>query len=319
MRRYLAFVDRFIEWAKARPDGLRVQTGFLPSYDCDLETFQLLSRWFESNIGSRINWIPLGGLTMRGEEEMRRWLGERQEVGLVGISGTFVGHGAVHDRWNGRRGDFDFLMQTIRTGIRLGLKHTNQHLVIKDSLPLVGESIAMFDELPAPDAGRSLRLPFFIGHSVHHETQRLDEGDRANLPKSIIDLFQSSVLLRSEREWIDVIQLEDETPVNLVLRLELDTKNIGQLEKLSCEDIFIDLESRARATLSKLPSKQELARSYADPSGNRIYTFAADMDRRWIHRFLEAKSVPVDHKLLHYHLGGSFRPPRLWELPAANA
>jgi hypothetical protein len=44
----------------------------------------------------------------------------------------------------------------------------------------------------------------------------------------------------------DAIQLEDEKPANLSLRLELDAGNIGQLEAMPCEDIFTDLESRAR-------------------------------------------------------------------------
>jgi hypothetical protein len=111
----------------------------------------------------------------------------------------------------------------------------------------------------------------------------------------------------------DAIQLEDEKPANLSLRLELDAGNIGQLEAMPCEDIFTDLESRARATLSKIQSLQELAQTSADATNTRIYGFSRDIDRRWIHRFLQAHPMDVDTKLLHYHLGGSSRPQRLWE------
>jgi hypothetical protein len=106
--------------------------------------------------------------------------------------------------------------------------------------------------------------------------------------------------------------------MEILLHLELDAGNIGQLEAMPCEDIFTDLELRARATLSKIPSLQELAKTSADATSTRIYTFSRDIDRRWIHRFLQANPMPVDYKLLHYHLGSSFRPPRLWELPEAH-
>jgi hypothetical protein len=77
--------------------------------------------------------------------------------------------------------------------------------------------------------------------------------------------------------------------------------------------------NRARATLSKIPSLQELAQTSADATNTRIYGFSRDIDRRWIHRFLHAHPMDIDYKLLHYHLGGSFRPPRLWEQAGAQS
>ncbi len=134
INRYLSFVDRFIEWAKKERTGLKVGTGFLPSYDYDVDTFRMLDLWFRRNAGITWNWISLGGMKMRGDDEMRRWLVERQEAGLVGISGTFVGHGAEHDRWNERHGDFDFMRRTMRTCVELGHEHCDPHKETKESL-----------------------------------------------------------------------------------------------------------------------------------------------------------------------------------------
>lgn len=310
--RYLTFVERLVEWSRKTRPGLKVLIGFSPSYNHDLETFKLLGVWYRRVFGKDWDVISLGGLKMRSDDDMRRWLAERQEAGLKSIYGTFVGRGAVHDRWNGRRGDFDFLIRTMRIGAELGLDHTNQHIVIKDSLPLLTDVFGILDALPTRHSGRYARLPYYIGHNVHHEDQRIDEDDRSALPAIISDLLDASSL-HSERGWIEFVDTQEEAPMEVSLRLELDVANIGLLETKSGDAIVTDLETRASEALSKIPFIQELARTYGDPKSTKIYNFF-DVERVWIARFLASHPIPLDQKLLHYHLGRSVRPPRLWKL-----
>ncbi len=142
--RWLRFTDRLVVWGQET--GLRIHPGFFPSYNFDVQTFVATKEWWERRMGGKFHWISLGGLKMRSDDEMRRWLTELQQHGLEGLSATFVGHGDVHDRWNGRRGDFDFMMRTIRLALELGLEFLNQHVLIKSSLPIMLE---LFDELEA--------------------------------------------------------------------------------------------------------------------------------------------------------------------------
>ncbi len=314
--RWFAFVERFMDWANERGhDDFHIGTGFFPSFNFNIETYAALRNWFKDRLGINLGCIPLGGLKMRDEEDMRRWLIERQAVGLEGIAASFVGVGAVHDRWNGRLGDFDYLMRTLRTAAELGLSRIETLYLTKSSLPLMDELIEKLDALPTPpqNKNRQVRPFYYIGHATHHEGESITEQDRENLPRFVTDCLPREWVLRSEREWIDVLRNEEEAPHNLALHLELNAENIDCLEAMSCDEIFTDLETRAFASVARFPSLRELSETYADHNGTKIYMFAADLERLWLNRFLDANPIELDRQLLHYLLGRSLNPPPLWE------
>jgi len=314
--RWTAFVERFADWSKSEgPDGLRVQGGFIgPAYNFDLDTFIALSRWRERTEGNALNWIFLGGLKMRSEPDMRQWLLERQAVGVEGVHASFVGLGAVHDRWHGRCGDFDFLMSTLGTAVELGLTLSTTLYLTKSGLPHMEDLEQILNNVPVPRVGRHARPFYNIGHGAHHDAERISEEDRENLPAFLREYLPSEWILRSEREWIETIRREEETLEDLSLHLELTGQNIDRLEAMSCNDILADLETRARATLSACPSLSELCETYADPNGMKIYVATFDLERLWLSRFLEAHPMDFDRSLVHYHFGRSLNPPPLWEL-----
>lgn len=316
LKRWMSFVEGFEDWANTQgPPELTVQGGFCgPSYDFSLPDFITVSEWYERRKNHGLSWIPLGGLKMRPQTEMREWLKERHDVGLNGVSAAFVGTHGVHDRWNGRHGDFDFLFQTLHTAAELGLQHGTTIFVTKSSLPLLTDLAALLDTLPTPHQGRHARLFFYIGHGAHHEEERISESDRDKLPELARSIFTQSWPLYSEREWIKRILSEHEESPDIFLHLELTSRNIENLARQPYEKIFADLKSRALADFAKFPTMRELCETSADRDGTRLYSIV-DIERLWLDRFLEEKNISVDHKLLHYHLGRSARPPRLWDPP----
>jgi hypothetical protein len=313
IERWTAFVERFLDWQKSKsPNAPLVQGGFLgPAYNFDLETFVSLSHWYERTQGHALTWIPLGGVKMCSDPEMRQWLLERQAAGVEGVSASFVGYGSVHDRWNGRRGDFNFLMRTLRTAAEIGMEHGTTLYLTKSSLPLMDELARTLDTLPTPHIGRHVRPFYYIGHGAHHEAECITEEDREQLPAFARESLEKNFGLRSEREWIESIRSEEETPRDLYLHLELTRENIDRLEAMSCDDIFADLETRARVTLSAFPSLHELCETYGDRNGTKIM-IPVDIDRLWLSRFLDEHPMDFDRSLLHYHLGRSLNPPPLW-------
>ena len=104
----MTLVERFVDWSNGKR-GPKIISGFMPSYNFNIDAFLQLSQWNERVFGERIKALPLGGLKMRPDAEMRRWLLARQAAGVELTSASFVGIGDVHDRWNGRRGDYEFL------------------------------------------------------------------------------------------------------------------------------------------------------------------------------------------------------------------
>ncbi len=152
--------------------------------------------------------MTLGGLKMRGEREMRDWLAGLQRHGLDEVMATFVGYGDVHDRWNGRRGDFDFLIMTIRTAIELGLSVSTLHILVKSSLPIMEELFDRLDALTPTGSERSVRPAYYSGHGVHREDERLTESDRDILTPRIAEAIGEGFVLRAEREWVDHFRTE---------------------------------------------------------------------------------------------------------------
>ncbi len=274
-----------------------------------------MREWRKRRWNDDFNWISLGGLKMRSEDEMRRWLAELQQHGLMGLSATFVGHGAVHDRWNGRRGDFDFMMRTIRAALDLGLEFSDQHILIKSSLPIMLELFHQLEELMPSAKTHHVRMAYYNGHGAHREDERMTELERDTLPDRIAGLLNKhkNTVMRSEREWVEFFRTND-VAYDVRMRLEITTANIDRLEEMSLAEIFAGLEERARATLSSLPSMPELAERYGDLDGRKIYNFHLDLDRYWLNRYLQDHPIEYDNSLLHFHLGRSLRPPRVWEL-----
>jgi hypothetical protein len=318
IQRWMDVVERMMEWARRERPEVHVQGGFPgPSYNFDVETFDRLSRWYARLTGYPLRWIPLGGLQLRPPDEMRRWFEARMAVGLEGISAALAGVDATHDRWNGRHGDFDFLMESLRIGAELGLKHGTTLFLTRSTLPQLEELTRRLDRLPTSHHGRYVRPFFLVGHGAHLEDERITEEDRALVPEFARESLEKPWVLRSEREWIPVIQAGHPVDPSVYLHVELTAANIERMESTPCDELVADMERRAVAILDRIPSIEELAFSDADSTRRQLYSFV-DLERVWRNRFARRTGLPLEDSLLHYELGWSAKPPRLWTLSTAQ-
>ncbi len=306
----MTLVERFVDWSNGKR-GPKIISGFMPSYNFNIDAFLQLSQWNERVFGERIKALPLGGLKMRPDAEMRRWLLARQAAGVERVSASFVGIGDVHDRWNGRRGDYEFLMNLLRIAAEIGMAIDAQIFLVKSSLPfieLIAKSIAA---LRAPTMCIDFRPFFIVGHGAHYETERIDESDRAILPQWVGKALIPQWVLRSEREWCEIINQVPEAQRAFSLKLILSAENIDQLEASGSDEIFGDLERRAARSLDHFKSLNSLARSYGNPDGTGIFISTTEIDRFWMQKWLQDHPITFDRSLLHYHLGRSSMPPPL--------
>lgn len=88
-------------------DDLEIGVFLDPSFDYDIETLKGVARLRERR-GGTFHILNLGGLRIRGGDELVAWLEERRVAGIVGFHASLAGYGEIHDRWNGRVGDFDY-------------------------------------------------------------------------------------------------------------------------------------------------------------------------------------------------------------------
>ncbi|HEY3426714.1 MAG TPA: hypothetical protein VGL27_18110 [Negativicutes bacterium] len=238
---------------------------------------------------------------MRSEREMQVWLEERQALGAKTVVASLAGWGEVHDYWNGRSGDFDFVMRTMQIAADLGLELHQQIFLMKSTLPLLSGLIDKLDSLPGKVKHREIYPLFYLGHARLHEHERVTKDDLKNLPERITKLFYKQENWRSEREWIDIFRQEKEgaTPGKVTLRLDLDETNLDQLESRSCNEIIADLKDRTRAAYAALPTRKELCEECGDAANRRLYMFHQDIERKWLDSYLTVHPIAFERKLTH--------------------
>jgi len=265
----------------------------------------------------------LGGLKMLPDDEMRKWLLVRRELGIDSVGAAMAGHGLVHDRWNGREGDFEFPMRTQRLARELGIGVHQWLFVTKSTLPILDETVEILDSFVGPATERIARLFLAAGYGAHHEDERITERDLDQLPTWVVDSFNAnrSASLRPEREWIELFR-KDTTPLeeDVLLQLYVDDDNIDRIEATSCEETFADLERRTRAVFASMPSREELREACGDPDGTKIYEFPMDIERAWLDRYLDRQPLHLDWSLTRDLVGRSRskNPPPLVRLGSAN-
>lgn len=301
--RFESVVERFMTWRQER--GLadfNVRCYLARSHNYDINTLKGLMELAERR-GGHLDFVLLGGLFWRPDDEMRTWLRQRRDIGIKIVGASFAGHGRFHDRWNGRPGDFDFRMRALAMAADLGME-LRQHLFLtRSTIPQLNELIEKLDALPGRVGERSVLPLFYRGPAKRLEDERITDETLDGLPERVRRLYPPDWKnWRSEREWIDFVCREDETPEIVTLDLELTDSNIGRIESMSCDEIMAGLENRTRAAYAAIPSRAELSERYGDPDNRCIYVFRRDVERKWLDLHLADHPTVFERELTHLGL-----------------
>jgi hypothetical protein len=294
--RFERLVHRFHDWRQAERPDLEIGVFVGPSYDYDIETLKGLARLRERR-GAKFRILNLGGLRIRRGDELASWLEERQAAGIAGLHTSLAGHGEIHDRWNGRAGDFDYQLTILRLGAERGMVRQEKLFLTKNTLPVFGGLLDVLDTIPGELRGRSVSPFFYAGLATRYEDERLTEDDRDSLPDRINRLRSGRFgEWRSEREWIPIMMETASAPRRLLLKLDVDDSNIDRLESAPCEEIFAEREREYRQSYQAVPPLDELCRRYGDATNRRIYAMSRDVEGRWLdlHQRATGVSKPID-------------------------
>jgi hypothetical protein len=233
--RFEALVHRFHDWKRsAGRDDLEVGVSVGPSFDYDLDTLKGVAR-LRARRGGKFEILNLGGIRLRRGDELVSWLEERRAAGIAGFHVSLAGCGEIHDRWNGRAGDFDYQTSILRLGGERGMVRVERLFLAQNTLPVFHRLLDVLDGIPGDVRHRSAGLFFFAGLAHRYEDERITEDIRDALPDRINRLrggrFQD---WRSEREWIPIMRETADKPRKLILKLDVNEANIDRLEKSSC-------------------------------------------------------------------------------------
>ena len=225
------------------------------------------------------------------------WLQERRAAGITGFHASLAGHGETHDRWNGRRGDFDYQLDILRLGGTHGMMREEKLFLIRNTLPLFQRLLEILDAVPGELRSRTASPFFYAGLATRYEDERLTEDDRDGLPEQINALRPKKFSTwLSEGEWIPVMLETAGKPRRLILKLDVDETNIDYLERASCEEIFTAREQEYQESYRAIPPLDELCSRYGDASNRRIYMMSRDVEGKWLdlHRHETGAPSPID-------------------------
>lgn len=295
--RFEQLVHRFHDWQQStRRDNLQIGIFVGHSFDYDIEILQGVAR-LHARRGARFQTINLGGLRIRSGETLIEWLDERRAAGITGFHASLAGCGEVHDRWNGRAGDFDYQISILGLAGERGMVRREKLFLTQNTLPIFDRLLDILDGIPGEIGSRTASPFFYAGLAARYESERLTEDDRDRLPERIARLRAKRFdNWRSEREWIPIMLETAAQPRKLLLKIDVDETSIDYLENASCEEIFAERERRYQESYRLVPALDELCARYGDPDNRKIYPISRDVEGRWLdlHEAATGIKPPLD-------------------------
>jgi hypothetical protein len=295
--RFERLVHRFHDWKqRTGRDDLQIGIFVGPSFDYDLETLRGVAR-LHARRGARFQIVNLGGLRIRSGEALIEWLEERRAAGITGFHASLAGHGEIHDRWNGRAGDFDYQTSILRLAGERGMVRQEKLFLTQNTLPIFDRLLDILDGIPGEIVGRTASPFFYAGLASRYENERLTEDDRDKLPERINRLkprrFDNWL---SEREWIPIMMETADRPRRLLLKLDVDEASIDYLENTPCEEVFVERERQYQESYRFIPALDELCARYGDTTNRKIYMMSRDIEGRWLdlHARATGARTPID-------------------------
>lgn len=299
--RHIALVDRFIAWrhANGRPE---FQIGQAVNYAANIsaedqgQLMQLHKRMGWPSLTMRIH---LGGLPIWSDDVIAEWFRARKAGGVETVHASLAGHGRVHDYWNNRKGDFEYLLKLFRAAAMHGLGLRQRLFVIKSTLPVLDDTIRLLDDIGEPV--ERYCMPFFYrGTALRYENERISKSDLRRLPAPVLNLMNlDEDRWRSEAEWSSVVRNELYEPQPVTLNLELNSGNIDELERSSCDEIIERVTARTQTAYDAVPSRCELVDNWSDASNANIYPYQNDVERLWLDRYLQQHPIKFERHITH--------------------
>lgn len=271
--RSAAYARRFYDWLREN----RRELSFAFYFGYCMEHPQLPEAVdFLRSIGSPGGrFLQLNGMVFRSEAQLPPFLTQLKSHGIELIDLTFYGLREYHDRFAGRKGDFDYLLSILRSAAEVGLP-------VHVSLPLSRENAGQAAELLAllneyPTESRSAFIPHAEGRGRSLDSVRFSQADYDALSGEVKALINTR-RFKSECDWLSMGEFS--TPQKRVLTLSLTPENIEKFEVMPFADAIAYLEALDDNYHRAMPSMAELAALYGDPSSEKWYS-QRDLLLRW--------------------------------------
>ena len=256
--------DRFLhEFREQLPD---INSSFSFGYSMEHPELKEAIRTLRRLDSPSASFLQCDGMKMRSDEECDKLIDMLLNEGIQQLNFTVYGLADYHDRFAGRKGDYELILRMMKAAQYKGLSFSS-------GIPLTTENISQIDTLV--DILRSLgseSINLFIPHEEGRgkllSPIRLDLDSYLQLSSASQSLFNRTIY-KTESEWLETSEtIQDQKRMILI---SLQPGNIEEYEKQDAISVLHKIEALDEAYYSIFPSFSELAAIYGNPGSTKLY------------------------------------------------
>ena len=275
---------KFYNWLKNnRPD-----LSFVFGFGYSMEHPNLLEeiKFLQSINSPTGEFLQFDGMKFRSAEELYGFLTSLKEQGIKLIDLTFYGDREYHDKFAVRKGDFDYLIEILKTANAVGLH-------VQVGLALTSENASQINTLVEKIASFTpQRIFLFVPHSEGRgkslENVRFSKKDYDlldNNAKTLLNLNK----FKTESDWL---RTEYIPPKKRMISFSLTDENLEELENTPFDKAISKLEKLDDEYYSVIPDFVTLAKLYGDKTCNKFYS-QRDLYLKYQQRYIEENGIKV--------------------------
>jgi hypothetical protein len=298
--RISAVLERLIEWRdRNRPSDYKVSFRWGRSFNFDIKTLVARAKLYKRVFGGMEKSIPFGGIYFKPDDQLRTWLLERKDIGIEKIVASFAGTRDLHDKWAGKKGEFDQLVRASWIAGEIDIEYSENLFLTKSTLPLLDELMDLLDAIPGRKS-RTIGPVHYRGRAQKMEDERITEDIMRHLPGRINEYFHTRNNMKKERDWMEMVSTGDQEPIEVELLLFIDSSNMDWIEATPMDDIMADLEIRTRRAYAVIPTIRELCERHGDRENTRMYSFGWELEKKWLNSYLREYPIDFEGKLTRF-------------------
>lgn len=263
--------DRSVDLAERFLNELREQQpeikgGFSFGYSMEHPNLKGAVRTLRRLGGPTADFLQCDGMKMRNDTECIELMEMLHDEGIKQLNFSLYGLSDYHDRFAGRKGDFELNLRMMQAAKASQLPFTT-------GIPLTAENVHEVDDLVRilQDHGSEkvfLTIPHEEGRGKLLRDVRLGTEGFLELSEETQKLLNRR-LYRAEREW-----LRDSEPIHDTHRMvliALRADNIDAYESRDVMSIIREIEELDENYYASFPGFQELAKLYGDPNSEKLF------------------------------------------------
>ena len=310
-KRYVNIVERFLDWQEREKPEIVLASAI--GYTHATMTYEQSKIYRELCERGHYRPLPLqmNGCIFMPEDDLARMMEGHRRAGYEVYSQTYTGFRSLHDKWAGRKGEFDYLMTMANVASELGYIRQEQILLTKRSLPELGKLVDALEKLDCPYT-REIYQPSYTGWAKRLERDRIDRKDLDQVPKDlrkylkVEDPLTHSAHL-SEAETISWVRTNyrDDLLRDAYVAAPLTEQNLEWMENEDCDAIFENIIARYRDVYDRLPKMTELCELYGDEKNDKLYGLY-ELERKWSGQYISSHLSEYADR--YNHLSGWLYP-----------